>query len=96
METNVIIKQQFPLKERQYADKAGQTRTFASRGFELSDGIDTFYAEMTGDRARNIGELDPQHFYHASLELRARTYQAANGENVWVNDIYINNMKPIF
>ena len=51
---------------------------------------------MTGDRARNIGELDPQHFYHASLELRARTYQAANGENVWVNDIYINNMKPIF
>lgn len=49
METFVTIIEQRGLQSRQYQDNQGQPRTFHSRGFVLSTGIDEFYAEMTGD-----------------------------------------------
>ena len=51
MEKLVRIINQFPLASRSYTAQDGTQRTFHSRGFLLTDGIDEFYAEMTGDMA---------------------------------------------
>ena len=51
MEKLVRIINQFPLASRSYTAQDGTQRTFHSRGFLLTDGIDEFYAEMTGDTA---------------------------------------------
>ena len=96
MEKNVIIKEQFPLREYQYTDSEGQQHTVATRGFVLTDGLDSFYAEMKGDRARNIGTLPIDNFYSVSMELRSRSFKTTSGETMWTTDIYINNIKPIF
>ena len=96
MEKNVIIKEQFPLREYQYTDSDGQKHTMASRGFVLADGLDSFYAEIKGDRARNIGDLATDNFYRVSVELRSRCFETKSGDIMWTTDIYINNIKPIF
>ena len=49
MEKLVMIREQLPLQERNYTDRNGQPQVFASVGFVLTDGTDTFYAELTGD-----------------------------------------------
>ena len=49
MELFVTIIEQRPLQSRPYTDSQGQNRVFYSKGFVLSNGIDEFYAEMTGD-----------------------------------------------
>ena len=49
MEKLVTIIDQFPLASRPYTAQDGTQKVFNSRGFILSDGIDEFYAEMTGD-----------------------------------------------
>ena len=46
MEKLVMIKEQLALSERNYTDRNGQPQVFASVGFVLTDGIDTFYAEV--------------------------------------------------
>ena len=46
MEKSVQIIQQGALVERPYQDRNGQQQVFASMGWTLTDGIDTFYAEL--------------------------------------------------
>lgn len=92
MELQVIIKEQFPVKEREY-NKNGETRKFASKGFVLTDGMNEFYAEMTGDKARNCGSLDEMSAYMVQVEMRHRSYPTQTGEYAHTTDIYINRMK---
>ena len=42
MEKSVQIIQQGALVERPYQDRNGQQQVFASMGFTLTDGVDTF------------------------------------------------------
>lgn len=58
MERLVSIQQQLQLQECSYVDRNGQNQVFALRGFVMTTGIETFYAEATGDYAR----LLPQQF----------------------------------
>ena len=92
MEILVQIIEQHPLKERQYTDKSGNNRIIATRGFILSNGINTFYAEMNGDKARNISQLPTDVLYNADVQFRMRSYKTQKDETVWVNDIYLNNI----
>ena len=95
MEFYCSISEQHQLTERQYTDKSGQSKIFASMGFVLNAGIDTFYAELTGDRARSCGTLDQSRLYKASVSSRARCYQNEQGRNIWVNDFYIDKLQAI-
>ena len=59
MEKVVTITKVQPLKERSYINGNGDNEIFVSRGFVMTDGIDTFYAEATGEYARQLpAEID--------------------------------------
>ena len=79
MEKTVVIVEQLPLQERSYTDRNGQPQVFASRGFVLTDGIDTFYAEMTGDKARTCPEMDKSKLHSVQCQLQERSYTDKDG-----------------
>ena len=94
MEKLVIIKKVFPMQERTYNDHNGQQQIFASRGFILSDGIDTFYAEMVGDTARaNAQTVFPtDQLVAAQCTIVQRTWKDSQGVERYSNDIRINKL----
>lgn len=92
METLVTIIDQRPLQSRQYQDNQGQSRCFHSRGFVLSNGIDEFYAEMTGDAALQCPEYDRSRLYFMQGCLRQRAFTDKNGQTRYENSIYINKL----
>jgi len=89
MEKPVTIIQQFPLQERQYTDRNGQQQIFASRGFVLSDGIDTFFAEATGDMARNMPEYTINSLYNLQAQITLREYKGNDGQKRYANEVRI-------
>lgn len=93
MEKTVKIIQALPLQERSYTDRNGQQQLFVSRGFVLSDGIDTFYAEAVGDYARSM----PQDFstnasYRLQAQLSVREYRDKEGNYRYTSEIRIVKM----
>lgn len=92
MEKLVTIKEQLPLSERQYTDRNGQPQLFASVGFVFTDGIDTFYAEMTGDRARALGTLDKERAYRVQCEMKERQFADRDGLVRHATDIRLINI----
>lgn len=89
METFVTIIEQHGLKSRPYQDNQGVQRTFHSRGFVLSNGIDEFYAEMTGDQALQCGEYDKTLLHRLQGYIRQRRFTDKNGQERFENQIYI-------
>lgn len=89
METFVTIIEQRALQSRQYQDNQGQTRTFHSRGFVLSNGIDEFYAEMTGDAALQCQEYDKTLLHSFQGYARQRRFADKNGVERFENQFYI-------
>ena len=66
MEATVRILNQSPLVTRQYMDrKTGEQKVINSVTLRLTDGIDTFLGEITGERAVNCPKYDPQYLYQA-------------------------------
>ena len=60
MERTVRIMQQSPLVTRNYMDrKTGDQKVINSVTLKLTDGIDTFLGEITGERAVNCPKFDP-------------------------------------
>ncbi len=92
MEKLVRIINQFPLASRSYTAQDGTQRTFHSRGFLLTDGIDEFYAEMTGDTALGCPELDRMVLHQVQATIRQRAYQDKNGTTRYENQIYITRL----
>lgn len=93
MEKQVKITFQTPLQERTYTDRNGQQQVFASRGFVLSDGVDTFYAEAVGDYARSM----PDHFsttasYGVQTQLTVREFRDKEGNARYQTDVRILKM----
>lgn len=89
METFVTIIEQRPLQSRTYQDNQGQNRVFHSRGFVLSNGIDEFYAEMTGESALQCGELDRSLLHRFQGYIRQRKFTDKNGQERFENAVYI-------
>ena len=92
MEKLVTIIDQLPLASRPYTGQDGTQRVFNSRGFILSDGIDEFYAEMTGDTALACIEYDRTVWHKMQGYMRQRSFQDKNGATRYENQIYITKL----
>ena len=94
MEKIVMIQQQLPLQERSYTDRNGQQQMFASRGFVLSDGIDTFYGEMTGEYARSQAavQYDTKTFHTVQAQIATREYRDKDGNTRYQSEIRITKL----
>ena len=92
MEKLVTILQQSPLVSRPYTAQDGTQRTFHSRGFILTDGIDEFYAEMTGDAALACPEYDRTLLHKMQGHIRQRSFLDKNGVTRYENLICITKL----
>ena len=67
------IQKVLPIQDRQYQDQQGQQRVFTSMGFVLTDGVDTLFAEATGDYARSlVGYLNEGDTVRTQLSMGVR------------------------
>ena len=91
MEKTVQIIQQGALVERPYRDCNGQQQVFASMGFTLTDGVDTFYAEMQGDLARSYRDIHPDTslLHRVQMQMSFREYKDKDGNSRYSNEIRI-------
>lgn len=95
MEKNVFIAKQFAIEEHEYTNRQGEVKKMASKGFIMTDGLDVFYAELTGTAARECGELDPMQYYRVMLEIRVSSWETQDHRKVYMNRIYVNRIRPI-
>ena len=92
MENLVTIIDQLPLVSRPYTAQDGTQKVFNSRGFILSDGIDEFYAEMTGDMAVAAGEYDRTVWHKMQGYIKQRSFQDKNNVTRFDNQIFITKL----
>ena len=92
MEIISRIIEQLPLEEREYTDKNGQPQKFHSVGFVLGSGVDTFFAELTGEAALAAGTFDPNCYYKADLSLRVDRWTDQTGKTRFGTRMYINRI----
>lgn len=92
MEKLVTIIDQHPLVSRPYTAQDGTQKVFNSRGFILSDGIDEFYAEMTGDMAVAAGEYDRTVWHKMQGYIKQRSFQDKNNVTRFDNQIFITKL----
>ena len=91
MEKSVQIIQQGALVERPYQDRNGLQQVFASMGWTLTDGVDTFYAEMQGDLARSFRDIhpDPSLLHRVQTQMSIREFKDKDGNSRFSNEIRI-------
>ena len=92
MEKFVSIIEQRAHVARQYTAQDGTQKTFHSMGFILTDGIDEFYAEMTGDMARDCSPFDRAMLHKMQGYIKQRKFTDKNGTERFENQIYISKM----
>ena len=92
MEKLVTIIEQRPVVARSYTAQDGTQKTFYSKGFILSDGIDEFYAEMTGDMARDAQPLDTTLVHRMQGYIKQRSFNDKNGQQRFENQIFITRI----
>ena len=81
MEKTMKIQKLLAIQDRQYNDQQGQPRVFTSMGMVLTDGIDTLFAEATGDYARSlVGHLNEGDFVRVQLSMSVRDWQDQQGQ----------------
>ena len=94
MEKTMKIQKLLPIQDRQYTDQQGQPRVFTSMGFVLTDGVDTIYAEATGDYARSlVGHVNEGDTVRTQLSTGVRDWQDQQGQTRYENKVFINNIK---
>jgi len=89
MEKLVKVAKEFALNERPYTDRNNIAQMFISKGLLLTDGVDTFYAEATGEYARTIGNFSQNVFYRVQLQMAVRTFKDKDDNNRYSNEIRI-------
>lgn len=94
MECLVRILNQSPLTTRQYQDrKTGEQKVINSVTLKLTNGIDTFLGEITGERAVNCPKYDPQYFYRVQCSMVVREWSSQQtGEPMQATTIYIDRI----
>ncbi|MBE6258681.1 MAG: hypothetical protein E7103_12130 [Prevotella sp.] len=94
MERTVRILSQSPLATRQYMDrKTGEQKVMNSVTLKLTDGIDTFLGEITGERAVNCPKYDPQYVYRVQCSMTVREWNSQQtGEAMQATTIYVDKI----
>lgn len=94
MEKTVRILNQSGLNTRQYQDKkSGEQKIINSVTLKLTDGIDTFLGEITGERAVNCPRYDPQYFYKVQCSMVVREWSSQQtGEAMQATTIYVDKI----
>ena len=94
MESLVRILNQSPLTTRQYQDKkTGEQKVMNSVTLKLSNGIDTFLGEITGERAVNCPQFDNKYFYRVQCTMMVREWNSQQtGEPMQATTIYIDRI----
>ena len=97
MEATVRILNQSGLMTRQYLDKkTGEQKIINSVTLKLSDGLNTFLGEITGERAVNCPKYDPNYLYKVQCSMVVREWNSQQtGEVMQATTIYVDkiNMK---
>ena len=92
MEKLVTIIEQRPVVARNYTAQDGTQKSFYSKGFILTDGIDEFYAEMTGDMARDAQPYDTTLLHAMQGYIKQRSFIDKNGQTRFENQIIITRL----
>ena len=97
MERIVRILNQSPLATRQYMDrKTGEQKVINSVTLKLTDGIDTFLGEITGEKAVNCPKYDPQYIYNVQCSMVVREWNSQQtGEAMQATTIYIDRINMV-
>ena len=92
MEATVRILNQSPLMTRQYMDKkTGEQKVINSVTLKLTDGLNTFLGEITGERAVNCPKFDPQYVYKVQCSMVVREWNSQQtGEAMQATTIYVD------
>ena len=94
MEATVRILNQSPLMTRQYMDKkTGEQKVINSVTLRLTDGLNTFLGEITGERAVNCPKFDPQYLYEVQCSMVVREWNSQQtGEAMQATTIYVDKI----
>ncbi len=97
MEKLVSIISQGAHSQRQFNGKDNQPTVFHYMDFVLSDGIDTFHAQATGNLAQALKPLDRNVLHAVQCHISHRTREHVNeqtGETITFheNQIYIDRI----
>jgi hypothetical protein len=94
MEATVRILNQSGLMTRQYLDKkTGDQKVINSVTLKLTDGLNTFLGEITGERAVNCPKYDPQYLYQVQCSMVVREWNSQQtGEAMQATTIYIDKI----
>lgn len=97
MEATVRIMSQSALVTRQYTDrKTGEQRVVNVLTLKLSDGINTFIGEITGERAVNCPKFDPQYLYRVQCSMVVRDWiSQQSNEQMQATTIYIDKIAAV-
>jgi hypothetical protein len=97
MERIVRILNQSQLVTRQYMDKkTGEQKVINSVILKLSDGIDTFLGEITGEKAVNCPKYDPQYLYRVQCSMVVREWNSQQtGESMQATTIYVDKINLV-
>jgi hypothetical protein len=94
MEATVRILNQSGLMTRQYLDKkTGEQKVINSVTLKLSDGLNTFLGEITGERAVNCPKYDPNYLYKVQCSMVVREWNSQQtGEAMQATTIYVDKI----
>ena len=97
MEATVRILNQSGLMTRQYLDKkTGDQKVINSVTLKLTDGLNTFLGEITGERAVNCPKYDPQYLYKVQCSMVVREWNSQQtGEAMQATTIYVDRINLI-
>lgn len=97
MERIVRILNQSPLATRQYLDrKTGEQKVINTVTLKLTDGIDTFLGEITGERAVNCPKYDPQYLYRVQCSMVVREWNSQQtGDAMQATTIYVDKINLV-
>ena len=94
MEATVRILNQSGLMTRQYLDKkTGDQKVINSVTLKLTDGLNTFLGEITGERAVNCPKYDPLYLYKVQCSMVVREWNSQQtGEAMQATTIYVDKI----
>ena len=82
---------------RQYMDKkTGEQKVINSVSLKLTDGIDTFLGEITGERAVNCPMYDKNYYYRVQCSMVVRDWMSQQtGVPMQATTIYVDKISLI-
>ena len=94
MESTVRILNQSALSTRQYVDKkTGEQKVINAVTLKMTDGIDTFLGEITGEKAVSCPRFDPTREYRVQCSMVVREWNSQQtGEAMQATTIYIDKI----